>query len=226
MKKTHKIITLTPYDSELSGKYSSGQRVVVLCDAQESDFSVTLPDGLSVESVDFNFVKIDTSENIVSITTQNNQTISSRTTITLRLPYEGVIILPDRSNFQLIPGDIRGIPLENINADTSVEVANGLLGLTIPSFLHGYKIISAIASVHDKGVTGSTNIQIRRRRAGVNTNLLTTVLSIGDEYYAADGIINDDNAGLEQGDILYRDIQTIHSGTAPNGLNVTLTVRR
>ena len=81
-----------------------------------------------------------------------------------------------------------------------------------------------IASVHDKGITGTTDIQIRRRRAGSDIDVLSTKITIGDEYYAQDGIIDPYNDDLQVGDMLYIDVDAVHSGTAPNGLSVSVEV--
>ena len=56
-------------------------------------------------------------------------------------------------------------------------------------------------------------------------DMLTTAITIGDEFYASDGVIKAAYDDLATGDKLYRDVTVIHSGTAPNGLGVTITLR-
>lgn len=105
----------------------------------------------------------------------------------------------------------------------AVVVGDGLAGLTVPLELNGWNITDAVAAVYDKGVTGSTDVQIRRRRGGANVDVLSTKITVGDEWFARDGVINTSNDDLATGDQLFIDVDAIHSGTAPNGLSVTLT---
>jgi hypothetical protein len=110
------------------------------------------------------------------------------------------------------------------NSDIAVVVADGISGIPIPVELNGFDITDVIATVHDKGITDTTDVQIRRRRAGSDVDVLSTKVTIGDEYFASDGVINTSNDDLATGDILYIDVDAIHSGTAPNGLSVIITV--
>ena len=56
-------------------------------------------------------------------------------------------------------------------------------------------------------------------------NMLSTAVTIGDEFYASDGVVNASYDDLAEGDMLYIDVDAIHSGTAPNGLSVALYFR-
>ena len=96
---------------------------------------------------------------------------------------------------------------------------------TIPPTFDGWNLIDAIASVTDKGITGTTDVQVRRRRAGSDADMLSTKITIGDEFFAADGVINESNDDVNTGDQIYVDVDAIHSGTAPNGLSVNLVFR-
>ena len=80
-------------------------------------------------------------------------------------------------------------------------------------------------AIYTKGVTDTTDVQIRRSRAGTDADVLSTKITIGDEWSAADGAINASNDDLATGDQLYVDVDAIHSGTAPNGLSVTITAQ-
>jgi len=104
-----------------------------------------------------------------------------------------------------------------------VSVREGTQALTIPVELDDRQLTSAVASVYTKGITGTTDIQIRRRRAGVDADMLSTKITIGDEFFAVDGIINTSNQDVATGDQIYIDVDAIHSGTAPYGLSVALT---
>lgn len=105
---------------------------------------------------------------------------------------------------------------------SAVTVSDGVDGIPIGFKLNGYNLVNVVATVHDKGITGTTDIQIRRRRAGADVDMLSTPVTIGDEWFAQDGVINLTNDDVQTGDILYVDRDAIHSGTAPNGLSVRL----
>lgn len=111
-------------------------------------------------------------------------------------------------------------------SDTSVSTGNGTSALVVSSSLTGMNLVNVTASVHTKGVTGTTDVQIRRRRAGSDDDMLTTKVTIGDEYYVSDEVIDTTNDDIEVGDQIYIDVDAIHSGTAPKGLSVTCTFRK
>lgn len=106
---------------------------------------------------------------------------------------------------------------------SSVDIGNGVQALTIPSHLNGKNLTHALASVHTKGVTGTTDVQIRRRRVGSDADMLSTKITIGDEYFVADGTINTSYDDVATGDQIYIDVDAVHSGTAPMGLSIVLT---
>jgi hypothetical protein len=110
-------------------------------------------------------------------------------------------------------------------SDQSVTVGDGKEGIPITSKLAGKDIVDVIAVVHTKGVTGTTDIQIRRRRAGSDVDVLSTKVTIGDEWYANDGVVNTSNDDLALGDGIYIDRDAIHSGTAPLGLSVIIIAK-
>lgn len=109
-------------------------------------------------------------------------------------------------------------------ATTAISTGNGTVGFAVPATLNGMDITAVIATVDDKGITGTTDVQVRRTRGGADADVLSTKVTIGDEWFAADGVINISNDDLLTGDIIYVDVDAIHSGTAPNGLSVTITV--
>jgi len=109
------------------------------------------------------------------------------------------------------------------DSDVSVSVVDGKKAFTVPAYMTTFVLVAAIASVHTKGVTATTDIQLRRRRTGADVDMLSTKITIGDEYFAADSVINTSYDDVITGDQIYVDIDTIHSGTAPKGLAVTLT---
>jgi len=109
-----------------------------------------------------------------------------------------------------------------VAADVAVAVIDGLTAIPINATLNGYEITDVTAIVDDKGVDDTTDIQVRRRRAGAEVDVLSTKVTIGDEWFASDGVVNEANDDLATGDALYIDIDAVHSTTAPNGLSVTI----
>jgi len=112
-----------------------------------------------------------------------------------------------------------------IDSDTSVTTGNGKKAFTIPYLSNGYNLTDVIASVNTKGITGTMNIQIRRRRGGSDSDMLQTLITVGDEYFARDGVVNTSYDDIATGDQIYVDIDTIHT-TPAQGLSVTLTFQK
>jgi len=112
------------------------------------------------------------------------------------------------------------------DSTSSISTGDGKAAFSVPLTMDDYILTDAIASVHTKGVTATTDIQIRRRRNGSDIDMLTTPITIGDEYYARDGAINASNDDTSTGDQIYIDVDTVHSGTAPKGLFATLTFKK
>lgn len=120
----------------------------------------------------------------------------------------------------------RTLQIAVFESDTAVATGDGTVGLGISSELNGFEIVNVTAFVYDQGVTGTTDVQVRRRRGGANVDVLSTKVTVGAEYYAADGVINTSNDDLATGDMLFVDVDAVHSGTAPNGLTVVLTLQK
>jgi hypothetical protein len=112
-----------------------------------------------------------------------------------------------------------------VASDTAVATGDGTEGIPAAASMNGMDIINVVCTVHDKGITGTTDIQLRRRRAGSDVDVLSTKVTIGDEFFAQDGVINTSNDDIATGDIFYFDIDAIHSGTAPNGLSCVFEAR-
>jgi len=120
----------------------------------------------------------------------------------------------------------RSVAITVTPSDAVVEVADGLYGILIPAEFNGWEIVDVVAGVHTKGVTGATEVQVRRRRAGSDVDVLSTLVTIGDEWYVSDGVINLSNDDLATGDALFIDVDVLHSGTAPYGLFVTVVIQK
>lgn len=119
----------------------------------------------------------------------------------------------------------KGFCLPVFESDISVSTGNGTVAFTVPSTLNGWNLVDATASVHTKGVTGTTDVMIRRRRAGSDADMLSAAITIGDEWFASDGTINTSNDDVNTGDQIYIDVDAVHSGTAPLGLSISCVFR-
>lgn len=117
------------------------------------------------------------------------------------------------------------IGLSLFDNDAAVTAGNINAMMTVTSQLNGKNVVNAYCTVYDKGVTGSTDVTLYRRRAGTNAEVLSTDVTIGDEWYAADGVVNTANDDLATGDSLFWSVTGIHSGTAPNGLTCIAQVK-
>jgi len=136
-----------------------------------------------------------------------------------------------------LDGSARSLKLDNLpntsnvslcifTADANVEVVDGLVGILIPPEFDGWDITDVIVAVIDKGITGTTDIQVRRSRAGADVDVLSTLVTLGDEWYAADGEVNMSNNDVATGDVLFVDVDVVHSGTAPIGLFATIELAK
>jgi hypothetical protein len=110
-------------------------------------------------------------------------------------------------------------------SDESVTTGNGKASFAIPSTLAGMNLVDTGVVVHTKGVTGTTTIQLRRRRSTTDADMLSTLITLGDEESVADGTIDTSKDDVATGDNIYVDIDAIHSGTAAKGLSVWLVFR-
>jgi len=115
------------------------------------------------------------------------------------------------------------IGISLFDSDSAVTTGNGVIGIPITSKLNGFNIIGAQANVYTKGVTGTTDIVIRKQRGATDSDVTSTAITIGDEYYATDCVVDTVADDLATGDMLFIDVDAVHSGTAPNGLSVIIT---
>lgn len=121
---------------------------------------------------------------------------------------------------------VKEFGFELCDSATSLTVGDGQTGVCIPFTMNGMLIQGARVACHTAATgTGTNDFQIRRRRAGANTDVLSTkvTLSVG-EYTIADGVINAANATLATGDMIYIDRDTISSGP-PKGVSFTVTAQ-
>jgi hypothetical protein len=95
----------------------------------------------------------------------------------------------------------------------------------IPSELGGMVLTDAGAGVSSPSTSGPVSVQIRRVRAGVSVNMLTTEITIDQDEYdsvtAAAGSINPANRAVQAGDHLHFDVTA--AGNNARGLVISFT---
>jgi len=94
-------VELNPSDPRLSGKYNAGDIVLVLCDATNGAFTVSMPSAKVSQLTLFMFEKIDSSGNTVTITPRTGETIGGSASKALSAQYEWIHILSDRGNYRV-----------------------------------------------------------------------------------------------------------------------------
>jgi len=112
-------------------------------------------------------------------------------------------------------------------ADDAIATASGIVGVCIPQHMGGMNISRIVASVHVPGTTGTTDLQLRRNRAGADVDILSTKCTIDSGEHssvtaAASFVVNTSNDDLEEGDIIYLDIDATQT-TPPTGLTVSVS---
>lgn len=118
----------------------------------------------------------------------------------------------------------------SFQSDEHVATGSGTVGVCISTDLDGYEVTGVIAAVHTAGTTGTTDIQVRRRRLASDADLLTTKCTIDSAEYssataATPPVIGSTWKALEAGDLVYIDVDAI-STIAPKGLSVTITATK
>lgn len=107
---------------------------------------------------------------------------------------------------------------------TDCAVGDGTIGFAVPALLNGYELIDVLAAVDSAGIGGTMDIQVRRKRGATVDDMLSTVVTVDHgSYYANDGVIDLAADDLLTGDMIYIDVDVVHSTTASKGLTVTLT---
>ena len=109
------------------------------------------------------------------------------------------------------------VPFES---DQSVVAGDGKVAFTIGQAMTGMNLVEYVASCHTTG-SGTVTMQIRRRRSGSDVDMLSTAITLTNEYYCTDGTINASNDDVQTGDQIYIDIDGV-TATAPQGLSITL----
>ena len=113
--------------------------------------------------------------------------------------------------------------LEAFTAGTAVSTGDKAVCFTVPASMNGYNLTAVLCAVDDKGITGQTDVTIVKETGGVAADMLSTEVILGDVFFAANGVIDATEDDVVTGDNISVNVDAIHSGTAPNGLFVTLT---
>lgn len=120
---------------------------------------------------------------------------------------------------------IGGVLLTDPNAGLMLP-GTSLAILRIPSALNGMALVEVGACCHTAGNSGTTGVQIRRVRAGVSVDMLSTGITIDanetDSSTAAiPAVINSANRSVQTGDQIHFDITAVSSGSV--GVFVSFT---
>lgn len=120
----------------------------------------------------------------------------------------------------------KGMIINVYNIAVDVDTTTGLASLTIPASLNGYDIIDVTASVHTLGTSSGAetiDINIVRRRAGADVNVLSTAVTLAKtEYFIADGTVDTSNDDMLTGDMLIPILTNNLDTTDATGLTVTI----
>lgn len=92
-------ISLDASNLLIDGKYTSGDIVLVVCDATLNNISIQLPDATALKDVLLFIKKVDSTANTVTFTGLAGQTIDGVTSIELSTQYEADILITDGLNY-------------------------------------------------------------------------------------------------------------------------------
>lgn len=201
-------------DTSLAGP---GLDSLLFWDESDSQFEfLTLLEGLSITGGTLSVASASTSATgTVELATTAETTTGTDT---------GRAVTPDG-----LAGSIYGqksIGIVIADGSTAVTAASNTNAIVIPPTMDGMNVTDVVASVTDKGVTGSTDVTIWKKDPVEGlVEVLSTDVTIGDEFFASDGTVNTTYDDLSEGDQLYIEVTGVHSGTAPNGLSVMITAQ-
>ena len=126
---------------------------------------------------------------------------------------------------EAVTGSIKTLQIEVFPRGTAVTTGDSTLEVGIGSSLDGYNLINVVAIVEDKGVSAGieqTTVQVERRTNNSIAGMLSTLVSIGDEYFAEDGVIDAAFDNVSTGDKIKVNVAAVHITTPPNGLVVVM----
>lgn len=116
------------------------------------------------------------------------------------------------------------ITITPFGSDIDVRIINGTIAFTVPDKMTGLNLTDVLVTVHTAGIgTGTTNVQVRRRRAGSDDFMLTTPVTLDvSDFFEDDGVVNTSFDDVAKGDQIYVDVLAVPT-TVPTGLSVALT---
>jgi len=92
-------ISLDASNLLIDGKYTSGDIVLILCDATLNNIAVQLPDTTALKDVLLCVKKVDASANTVTLSGLPGQTIDGAVSLVLTTQYESDILITDGLNY-------------------------------------------------------------------------------------------------------------------------------
>lgn len=119
-------------------------------------------------------------------------------------------------------GSDRGIGICLFERDVPVNMANpGATMFVVPTAMNGMNLVAAIVAVgNNKGIGGTTDILIRKRRNGSNYSMFLTNIQIGDVWWADNCEIDPAQSEILTGDTIRADVVAVQT-TPPEGLSIT-----
>ena len=114
----------------------------------------------------------------------------------------------------------KSLCLAPFESDKEVTIGEGLVAFTVGNAMDGMDLVDHIVSCHTTGA-GTVTVQVRRKRDGDDVMMFETPITLTDEYYVSDGIIDASSDDIKTGDQIYVDVIEIDD-TPPMGLSVTL----
>lgn len=115
-------------------------------------------------------------------------------------------------------------------ADDDTAIFNGTVGFCVPPSMNGMIITTITATTYTAGIGGTLSVQIRKSRAGTDVDVLSTKCTIDSGEYssttaATSYVINTSYDQLLTGDLVFCDIDAVHSTTPAQGLSVIVEAK-
>jgi hypothetical protein len=109
------------------------------------------------------------------------------------------------------------LPLQIGDASTDLAVGNDQAEtIPAPAAMDGFRVLTVLGVLRTAGVGGSLSVQIRRRRAGSDHDILSTPLTIDPGEYrsidaASQAVVDGGYDDIETGDTFIADIDSVHT---------------
>lgn len=95
-------ISLDASNLLIDGKYTSGDILLVVCDATLNNLTIQLPDASAIKDVLLCVKKNDVSANTVTVITYAGQTINLETSQTITQEGDNMILASDGENYHIL----------------------------------------------------------------------------------------------------------------------------